>query len=591
MLTYNNSDVIQCLRQYDMFANSLNLIKNNDERNMITKQLTKLEEKIIDLTNDVYEEEYNALANKKCELLEDEKNRVTELIELINQRLSYVEKRCNNHYQLTGDSIDIKDVLGASELDELENKARIIDKYIQNVKLKDELENDINSLTSKIELASEKIDINKSLNVELENTFKKILDDAFSKLGLYDMLETKSDIEYAYYETEKSLTLAQLNYETARTSRPDLLSDCQEMLNDISKDYTMYKDQISIIKLMSIYDNDVTNYDELLNKRREINEILKCIKNEELLSLISDTVMKQYNTIMMEGQDINTFNDLTLEKERKEEKLVEINEENDSEEFQSLLSVLIENEKKRQEKILEEQKRIEEEEKKKRQEIERKKQEEILKKQKIIEEARKKEIEKRTKQLLEEQQNSFLQSKKKDNKVSFDNIKDVSLEEEKEIVNKEEEEKPVVTRTERRLKLDLNDLNNKVDEEKSGSEEETFEDSREEKPIRFVENIKNKDDIEKELFEEFNNKKYDEVSELEEKEDVSLFNDKIDVDTEEDNEKELDDSSFDELEDKMSNNKFPDMSIDEYMRNFNENDIEKSSNLGDFGDDFPTIPM
>ena len=94
-----------------------------------------------------------------------------------------------------------------------------------------------------------------------------------------------------------------------------------------------------------------------------------------MLALISDTVMKQYNTIMMEGQDINTFNDLTLETERKEEKLVEINEENNSEEFQSLLGVLIENEKKRQERILEEQKRIEEEEKKKRQEIERNKQE------------------------------------------------------------------------------------------------------------------------------------------------------------------------------------------------------------------------
>lgn len=590
MLTYNNSDVIQCLRQYDMFANSLNLIKNNDERNMITKQLTKLEEKIIDLTNDVYEEEYNTLANKECELLEDEKNRVTELIELINQRLSYVEKRCNNHYQLTGDSIDIKDVLGASELDELENKARIIDKYIQNVKLKDELESDINSLTSKIELASEKIDINKNLNVELENTFKKVLADAFSRLGLYDMLENRNDIEYAYYETEKSLTLAQLNYETARTSRPDLLSECQEMLNDISKDYSMYKDQISIIKLMSIYDNDVTNYDELLNKRREINEILKCIKNSELLALISDTVMKQYNTIMMEGQDINTFNDLTLEKERKEEKLVEINEENNSEEFQSLLGVLIENEKKRQERILEEQKRIEEEEKKKRQEIERKKQEELLKKQKIIEEARKKEIEKRTKQLLEEQQNSVLQNKKKESKVSFENIKDVSLEEEKEIPDKEEE-KPIVTRAERHLKLDLNDLNKKVEEEKANLNEEISNENLDEKLVKQEENIKNKDDIEKELFEEFNNKKYEEANELEEKEDVSLFNDKIDMDTEEDNEDLLNDSSFDGLEDKMSNNKFPDMSIDEYMRNFNENDIEKSSNLGDFGDDFPTIPM
>ena len=44
------------------------------------------------------------------------------LIELINQRLSYVEKRCNNHYQLTGETIDVKDVLGANTLEMLEDK-------------------------------------------------------------------------------------------------------------------------------------------------------------------------------------------------------------------------------------------------------------------------------------------------------------------------------------------------------------------------------------------------------------------------------------------------------------------------------------
>ncbi len=79
MISYNNSDVIQCLRQYEMFANSLNLVKNNTQKDMIIKQLTKLEEKIISITNDIYEEEYYALANKECALLDEEKNRVTML--------------------------------------------------------------------------------------------------------------------------------------------------------------------------------------------------------------------------------------------------------------------------------------------------------------------------------------------------------------------------------------------------------------------------------------------------------------------------------------------------------------------------------
>ncbi len=594
MISYNNSDVVQCLRQYDMFANSLNLIRSTDERNMIVKQLTKLEEKIITLTNAEYEEEYYELMGKECGLLEEEKNRIAALIELINQRLSYVEKRCNNHYQLTGESIDVNDVLGASELDELENKLKIIDKYSENVRQEALLEEDIKSLTSKISLASEKIDINKSLNLELETTFKKILNDAFSKLGLYELLDNRNNIEYDYYETEKLLTLAQLNYETAKNSHLDILADCQEMLNDVSKDYTKYKDQINILKLIDIYENDVNDYNELLAKRREVNDILKGIKNEELLGLISDTVSKQYNTIMMEEQDINTFNDLALEKERKLETLSEIRDENNSEEFQSVLKVLIENEKKKQEKLLEEQRKIEEEEKKRRQEIERKKQEEILKKQKIIEEARKKEIEKRTKKLLEEQQNSVLQSRKKDSNVSFETIKDVSLENEQNDEHEEiVQEKPVMSREERNHKMKLNDLNNKDDD----NEEQELKLKNDE----FL--FKNKVDIEKELFEEFNNKNvntithHDDnddvvVSKNEDKDDdsdndlnnISLFGDKVE-------EEDKGNSLLNKIENKMSNNSFPDMSIDEYMKNFDEDKLEKSDTLSDFGDEFPTIPM
>ena len=425
MATYNNGSVVQCMRQYEMFANSLNLVKNNEEKNMIIKQLTKLEMKIIELTNEVYEEEYYALANKECALLDEEKKRITMLIDLINQRLTYVEKRCNDHYQLTGESIDANDVLGANTLDSLENKVKIIDKYSKNIKLKEELENEVKSLSSKISLASEKIGINEKLNIELETKFKNLIGSAIEKCNYYELLDNREEIEYAYQETEKSLTLAEVNYETAKTSPMNILEDCQAMLEDIKKDYTKYKSKISILKLMEIFNRDVNDYDELITKRREINDILKYIKDKDFLDMVLETVSKQYNTIIMEQQDINTYNDLTLEKDRKMEALTEIESENNSEEFQSMLKVLIENEKKRQEKIMEEQRKIEEEEKKRRLEIERKKQEEILKRQKIIEEARKKEIEKRTRELLEQQQNSVLQGKKKET-LSFENIKGIS---------------------------------------------------------------------------------------------------------------------------------------------------------------------
>lgn len=534
MINYNNSNIVQCLRQYEMFANSLKLVKSKEERDMIIKQLSKLEIKIIDLTNEVYVEEYNSLAEKECGLLDEEKRRLTMLIDLINQRLSYIEKRCNDHYKLTGSSIDIQHVLGTDTLDDLENRIRIIDKYSKNVKLKKELEEEVDSLTNKIALASEKIEINKKVNRELESKFKSIMLMAFEKLGLYSLLDSKEEIEYAYYETEKSLTLAELNLETAKTHPMNVLSDCEKMLEEVKKDYVIYKDKISIIKLMESYDEEVNEYEDLLRKRQSINDLFKYIKNKDLLDSVLEMAQTQYNTIMMERQDINTLNDLTLEKERKLDAISEIDSENNSEEFQNILKVLIENERKKQAKIEEEQRKIEETERKKRIEIERKRQEEILKRQKIIEEARKKEIEKRTKELLKEQQKSVLQPKRQEEEreVSFETIKDitdnysVSPKLDNEVSKQEVDEKEV-----RRF-----DLFSEIDsEETSKVENDNVE--------------KNKVDIEKELFEEFNDTKNKPTT----------------------------------------NNKLPEVSLEEYMKNFDESEIDLKENI--FDDDvFPSIP-
>ena len=546
MISYTNSDVVQCLRQYEMFSNSLKLIRTVEERNMVIKQLTKLENKILTLTNELYEEEYYALVDKECALLDEEKNRITMLIDLINQRLSYVEKSCNSHYQLTGNSVDAPLVIGADTLDNLENRLRIIDKYSKNIKLKQELENDVKSLSSKISLASEKIEINESLNLELESAFKKIMANAFEKMDLYELLDQKDNIEYVYHEIEDSLILAKKNYEVSRMTRLELVPECEKLYNEVNEDYIKYKDKVSIIQLMEKYNIEVRNYDELLNKRKEINEILKYIKNREFLSLIMDTVTKQYNTIMMEQQDVNTFNDLVLEKEKKVEMLSDIERENNSDEFQTVLKVLIENEKKRQEKILEEQRKREEAERKERLEIERKRQEEILRRQKIIEEARKKEMEKRTKQMLEEQQNSVLQPRKQVEKVSFETIKDDISSVKKEEIDEVKDTEELKEEFKFKDKIDFNSFS-----EKEQKDEDVI--------------IKNKQDIEKELFEEFNNKPNDKV---------------------------IDDDVFKRIDEKLSDVKLPDVSIDEYMKSFDEKKIDKDSvnNLFD-DDDFPSIPM
>lgn len=548
MANYNSGNVVQYLRQYEMFSNSLNLVKGREEKDMIIKQLTKLEYKIIEATNETYEEEYYALANRECGLLDEEKKRVTMLIDLINQRLSYIEKRCNDHYQLTGETLNVQDIVGANTLDTLESRVRIIDKYTKNIKLQEELKEEVKNLSSKISLASKRIDINKSLNIELESKFKELLTDAFEKNGLYDLLDAKDEIEFAYYETEKSLTLAELNLEAAKTSPLNVLNDCETILEEVKDDYIKYKDKLSLLRLMEVFNRDVDSYDELLKKRKEVNDLFKYIKNKDFVNMVIDTVSKQYNTILMEQQDINTLEDLTIEKERKLEALSEIDEENNSEEFQGVLRVLIENEKKRQERILEEKKKIEEEERKKKLEIEKRRQEEILKRQKIIEEARKKEIEKRTRIMLEQQQNSVLQAGKK---------KDFSFETIKASTKNNEIEKPLEEENKLELRMDR-----KIDKPVV---EETVKEK--EEPVI----LKDKIEIEKELFDEFKNQD----KTVKPKNIDELLNNKV----------------LEEHDEPVREKKLPDISIDEYMKNFDAKKVEDNNEFFGSNDVFPSIPM
>lgn len=548
MANYNSGNVVQYLRQYEMFSNSLNLVKGREEKDMIIKQLTKLEYKIIEATNETYEEEYYALANRECGLLDEEKKRITMLIDLINQRLSYIEKRCNDHYQLTGETLNVQDIVGANTLDTLESRVRIIDKYTKNIKLQEELKEEVKNLSSKISLASKRIDINKSLNIELESKFKELLTDAFEKNGLYDLLDAKDEIEFAYYETEKSLTLAELNLEAAKTSPLNVLNDCETILEEVKDDYIKYKDKLSLLRLMEVFNRDVDSYDELLKKRKEVNDLFKYIKNKDFVNMVIDTVSKQYNTILMEQQDINTLEDLTIEKERKLEALSEIDEENNSEEFQGVLRVLIENEKKRQERILEEKKKIEEEERKKKLEIEKRRQEEILKRQKIIEEARKKEMEKRTRIMLEQQQNSVLQAGKK---------KDFSFETIKASTKNNEIEKPLEEENKLGLRMDR-----KIDKPVV---EETVKEK--EEPVI----LKDKIEIEKELFDEFKNQD----KTVKPKNIDELLNNKV----------------LEEHDEPVREKKLPDISIDEYMKNFDAKKIEDNNEFFGSNDVFPSIPM
>ena len=428
MVEYANELVIKLLKQYDMLAKSLKYINDVSQKNDICNQMTKIISQVLDITNSIYEEKYRQIERRNVFLMDDEKNRLQELINLINERMVYVNNQISSNEELTGISFNVDYILGEDRLEEYKSSLKVIDRYKNNLKLESTLKDEIKNLDATIRKANGKINNNRNVNRQLEEKMIRVVENALNKLSLFELKDREKEIDLAYTELGFSLEKAKENAKIARKDfSKEIVSECDNILASTTLDYERYKEKKLILRLIYLYKQPVNGYDEILNKREEINNIMMNITDSELYSMIGKELNKEYSTIKLEGQDVATLKSLVEERDLKMQSLIQAKQENNSDSVKGLLSTLLENEKKREEEL--ESKRRAEEAKKREEEkiIEQKKLEEIARRQKALEEERNKEIERRTKQLLDEKKNSLLVSNRDEKrKEAANNVKEVN---------------------------------------------------------------------------------------------------------------------------------------------------------------------
>lgn len=433
MIEYANESVIKLLKQYDMFSKSLNYTDDIKQKNDICTEMTRLIQNVLDITNSIYEEKYKTVENRSVYLMSEERTRLLELVNLINERKAYVNNQITSNKELTGVGIEVKPILGEDKLESYKQQVKIIERYKNNIKLESVLKDEIKTLDANIKKANEKINSNQNLNRQLEEKMIVILDNALRKLSLGELKERQKEIDLAYTELGYSLEKAKENALIARKEcSEEIILECDNMLASITLEYERYKEKKLILNLINIYKNPVNDYNKMLSKREEINNILMNITSSELYHLVGNELNKEYATIKLEQQDMSTLKSLVEEKNLKESNLEDIIAENNSEELKGLLANLLENEKKYQEKVMEEKQKKEQERLKQERIEEERRQKEIAKRQQVLEEERKKEIERRTKQLLVEKKNPVLNKSRE------------SIREEKELSSKKEIPSPSV---------------------------------------------------------------------------------------------------------------------------------------------------
>ena len=429
MLEYTNRSIIKLQKQYNMLLSSLNYCTDDEKKDFI-EELNKIEEKILDATDEVYIEEYDRLANKETYLLEEELSRLEKLVSLIEERQVYIKERKKSHMEITGKVVDCPEILGESLIPKYKKNIQIINKYKKNSVERKKLSNETEELKEKEKKCLNKLRLNDRANEELEKKLIDLLYKSFTSIDAFKLLDNNLEIKNQFKELSYALEKAKENLDIANNSfnHIDAL-ECRDMYNEINSEYNICFEKKMLLELILIYDKKVETFDELLAKREKINDILNNISNSNFYKLVYLEVSKQYNTLKIEEQDVKTYNTIKKQIENNNNLISKIDEENNSKEFKSVLDVLIQNEKIRQEKIIAEQRKREYEERQKQLILEAKKQEEIKRRQELIEEARrekekkeqelilkqkmqeeqrKKEQEERMKQILEVQNNSVL---------------------------------------------------------------------------------------------------------------------------------------------------------------------------------------
>jgi len=410
-VNYTSREVVRRLKQYDMFLNSLNLATDEVQRERICDQLDKIEKQILLETNVEYEEQYLLLLGEETKFFPEEKSRLRKLITLIMERKSYLEDRKNKHRDITGSLVELTTFQGEDKLNVFKKRLDIIEKYESNKLKQESLIKDLKTLDVKLSEASRTVKANARLNDILENKMRGVVSKALDKLNLHTLTSRREEILKNYENYKYALNLAKENLKTAKKiSDEKTVLECDSMLAEVTALFSKYNEMVNVLELMEIYDKTVNSYDELLEKRERINEILKNISGSELYNEIFEELNKEYNTIRLEKQDIENYEALKEERESKNRTLYEIDEENNSKEFKLVIDELVKNENRVREEQVRRAKKEEAQERQRKLLEEQKIEASRVRRQKLIEEARLKEQQERLAKVKELQQKTVITS-------------------------------------------------------------------------------------------------------------------------------------------------------------------------------------
>ena len=310
----------------------------------------KYAKKIDNIYNEEFEKEIRPLITPS-KTIEEEKERLENLIKLLEDRLDKRNDLEDRYYIATGDYISgLQVVISDKELDEKRQRLSLINRYLETNSEIDSVHDSIAKLKVLLSEEEEKKEEYKIKNQIMEDDlyteFMKVIkeDSSFNNITEDNVDDELNNIISIVKESKETLDVTRESVKNLITN--GLEDDYTSYVNEAEKSYFVVKNKelyLKLYKLVINFEDDFNsifvkrdNIKKLIEERKDLRSDLGITDIDELLSF-EKKILEQIDIIDNEKKVIENISNYTSRIEFKENRLEELENDNNSVEILSIL--------------------------------------------------------------------------------------------------------------------------------------------------------------------------------------------------------------------------------------------------------------
>lgn len=310
----------------------------------------KYAKKIDNIYNEEFEKEIRPLITPS-KTIEEEKERLENLIKLLEDRLDKRNDLEDRYYIATGDYISgLQVVISDKELDEKRQRLSLINRYLETNSEIDSVHDSIAKLKVLLSEEEEKKEEYKIKNQIMEDDlyteFMKVIkeDSSFNNITEDNVDDELNNIISIVKESKETLDITRESVKNLITN--GLEDDYTSYVNEAEKSYFVIKNKelyLKLYKLVVNFEDDFNsifvkrdNIKKLIEERKDLRSDLGITDIDELLSF-EKKILEQIDIIDNEKKVLENISNYTSRIEFKESRLEELENDNNSVEILSIL--------------------------------------------------------------------------------------------------------------------------------------------------------------------------------------------------------------------------------------------------------------